>query len=54
MISPASYRIPVNYEEAKTELRRNAGTQFDPLLVEIFIENINEGLLEKILPATRM
>ncbi|HTR44378.1 MAG TPA: HD domain-containing phosphohydrolase [Thermodesulfovibrionales bacterium] len=53
MISPASYRIPVNYEEAKTELRRNAGTQFDPLLIEIFIENINEGLIEKILPATR-
>jgi GAF domain-containing protein len=53
MISPASYRIPVNYEEAKTELRRNAGTQFDPLLVEIFIENINEGLLEKILPAAK-
>jgi putative nucleotidyltransferase with HDIG domain len=31
-----SYRHPVSHEEAVAELRRGAGTQFDPLVVEAF------------------
>ena len=31
-----SYRHPVSHEEAVAELRRNSGTQFDPLVVEAF------------------
>jgi putative nucleotidyltransferase with HDIG domain len=36
-----SYRHPISHEEAVAELRRNAGAQFDPLVVEAFA-----GLLE--------
>ncbi len=40
MTSRASYRIPVSFNEAIEELKRTAGTQFDPGLVEIFVNNI--------------
>lgn len=40
MINASSYKVPVSFEEAKAELNRNAGTQFDPELVEMFIDNI--------------
>ncbi len=40
MTSKASYRIPVSFGEATAELKHAAGTQFDPELVEIFIDNI--------------
>ncbi len=40
MISPISYRIPVSFQEAIDELRRQAGAQFDQELVDIFITNI--------------
>jgi len=35
------YRQPLSAEEALTELRRNAGTQFDPELVEHFVATIS-------------
>ena len=31
-----SYRHPVSHEEALAELRRNSGTQFDPMVVDAF------------------
>jgi HD-GYP domain-containing protein (c-di-GMP phosphodiesterase class II) len=40
MTSAMSYKIPIRFEDALEELRENAGTQFDPDLVKIFVENI--------------
>ena len=40
MTSPLSYKVPVNYEDALAELKRRAGTQFDPGLVDLFLRNI--------------
>jgi putative nucleotidyltransferase with HDIG domain len=40
MTSTQSYKIPISFEDALDELRKNAGTQFDPDLVKIFIEHI--------------
>ena len=37
MRSDRPYRLALPLEEAKEELRRNAGTQFDPEVVEIFL-----------------
>lgn len=40
MTSAMSYKIPMSFEDALEELKNNAGTQFDPYLVKIFVENI--------------
>jgi len=40
MTSARPYRGPMSKEEAFSELRRNAGVQFDPSLVEVFIEAV--------------
>ncbi len=42
MISDRPYRKKISKSEALKELRENAGTQFDPDLVEIFINAINK------------
>lgn len=42
MTNDRAYRIAMSSEDAVQELKRNAGTQFDPLIVEIFIETINQ------------
>ena len=45
MIARDSYRRPRTSSEAVSELRRSAGTQFDPALVETFVELLgNRGL----------
>jgi diguanylate cyclase (GGDEF)-like protein len=36
MISRRAYRKAMNFDEATTELRKNAGSQFDPLVVDAF------------------
>ncbi|MGB9921138.1 MAG: HD domain-containing phosphohydrolase, partial [Moorellales bacterium] len=38
MTSPRPYRRPVPPEEAAAELRRGAGSQFDPAVVDLFLE----------------
>lgn len=42
MTSATSYKIPISFEDALGELKNNAGTQFDPDLVKVFLENINQ------------
>jgi len=37
------YRKALSKEEAIEEIKRNAGSQFDPSLAEIFIDLLNEG-----------
>ena len=36
MTGPRAYRLRREPEEALAELRRNAGTQFDPVVVDAF------------------
>jgi diguanylate cyclase (GGDEF)-like protein/PAS domain S-box-containing protein len=38
MVSDRPYRDPMTTEEARAELRRCAGTQFDPVVVEVFCD----------------
>ncbi len=49
MLSRRPYRMPRSLLEARQELEDNAGTQFDPRIVEIFLDMVEEnpGLLEK-------
>ena len=40
MVSESSYREAMSREEAVAELRRCAGTQFDPAVVEALVEKV--------------
>jgi len=42
MISDRPYRQALSLEQAKKELVKNAGTQFDPYIVDIFIKILDE------------
>jgi HD-GYP domain-containing protein (c-di-GMP phosphodiesterase class II) len=49
MTSARSYRVAVMRDAALEELRRCAGTQFDPEVVAVFcdeVERVPEGALE--------
>ncbi|AFM01767.1 HD-GYP domain-containing protein [Desulfitobacterium dehalogenans ATCC 51507] len=48
MTSSRSYRKPLSKRKAIEELRRNAGTQFDPDLVHIFINKVVVGERERV------
>jgi len=47
MRSDRPYRQALSREEAIRELRRNAGSQFDPLVVKVFLEILDEGSTAK-------
>jgi len=40
MTSERTYRKSVSFEQAALELKRNAGTQFDPDLAKVFVEQV--------------
>jgi diguanylate cyclase (GGDEF)-like protein/putative nucleotidyltransferase with HDIG domain len=40
MTSDRTYRKGLSEEEAVSELRRNAGTQFDPIVAQVFVEEV--------------
>jgi HD-GYP domain-containing protein (c-di-GMP phosphodiesterase class II) len=46
MTSNRTYRKALPLQVAMTEIRRCAGTQFDPLLAEAFLRTEPEGLQE--------
>jgi HD-GYP domain-containing protein (c-di-GMP phosphodiesterase class II) len=46
MVSETSYKVPVSFDAAMEELQRNAGTQFDFWLVDVFVSNISQEQLE--------
>jgi len=43
MVSVRPYRRPFSREEAKAEIMRQAGRQFDPRVVEVFLEMIDHS-----------
>jgi HD-GYP domain-containing protein (c-di-GMP phosphodiesterase class II) len=43
MISPRPYRRPLTHEHALAEVEDGAGTQFDPLAAELFVETWADG-----------
>jgi len=46
MISDRPYQKARSHEEAVEEIKRNSGTQFDPMVVDAFLKISKEELME--------
>jgi putative methionine-R-sulfoxide reductase with GAF domain len=46
MVSETSYKVPIDFDSAIEELKRNAGTQFDPKLIEVVVNNVSPEHLQ--------
>jgi HD-GYP domain-containing protein (c-di-GMP phosphodiesterase class II) len=46
MTSCKTYREPLSFEEALSEIREGAGTQFDPTVARLFVELAQRGVIE--------
>jgi HD-GYP domain-containing protein (c-di-GMP phosphodiesterase class II) len=44
MVNDRPYRKALSKRQALEELQRNSGTQFDPVLVSLFIEKVADNL----------
>jgi putative nucleotidyltransferase with HDIG domain len=49
MTNTSSYKLPKSRFEAAQAIREGAGTQFDPKIANIFLELLDDGLLEETL-----
>jgi HD-GYP domain-containing protein (c-di-GMP phosphodiesterase class II) len=47
MIGPRPYRLGMDNENAASELRRCAGAQFDPVVIEFFLSVVDELAKER-------
>ena len=54
MTSNRPYRAPLPLQSALAELKRGAGTQFDPTVVRAFLRAWNDGELDRLLPDERL
>ncbi|UCD70828.1 MAG: HD-GYP domain-containing protein [Syntrophobacterales bacterium] len=45
--SDSSYHRSLNFKEALSEIEQGAGTQFDPQILKIFIENVKKGSMNE-------
>lgn len=50
MVSSVSYQASLDFDYAISELLKNKGTQFDPELVDLFLDNIKKSIKSGVLP----
>jgi response regulator RpfG family c-di-GMP phosphodiesterase len=55
MTSDRPYRDGLGFRESVDEIRRHAGTQFDPKVVDAFVANIDriEAIYRELAPSSR-
>jgi len=46
MTSSTSYKEPVSFDAAASEIRAGSGTQFDPVVAKAFLEILEQGMID--------